>query len=235
VQRGEGLLAGLGSGARLGDRTHDLLEQLLDKRLAPAAVVDGEGETAERWRHALTTIIDTPIPAFGGSLRERAAQTICEMHFLLPFDALDPGRLADALLADAAIAEDERRRAWAQGMAEWSFSHLRGYLQGYIDLTLEHAGRWFVCDYKTNRLDAYDHAQCEDAMIASGYLLQARLYQVALHRHLRHCLPDYRIDTHLGGTAYLFLRGFPEHGVWHEAADPAGIAALDALFAEVEA
>ena len=38
--------------------------------------------------------------------------------------------------------------------------------------------------------------------------------------------------THLGGCAYLFVRGFPTQGVWFEAPAPAAITALDALFAE---
>ena len=39
------------------------------------------------------------------------------------------------------------------------------------------------------------------------YPLQALLYSVALHRYLRWRMPDYRPEVHLGGIAYLFLRG----------------------------
>jgi exodeoxyribonuclease V beta subunit len=41
------------------------------------------------------------------------------------------------------------------------------------------------------------------------YPLQAHLYLVALHRYLRWRLPDYDPPSHLGGYAYLFLRGLP--------------------------
>ncbi len=73
-----------------------------------------------------------------------------------------------------------------------------------------------VVDYKTNRLhdagtapgpDAYGASSMVEAMIDHDYPLQALLYAVALHRFLRWRLPDYRPDVHLGGAAYLFVRG----------------------------
>jgi exodeoxyribonuclease V beta subunit len=39
------------------------------------------------------------------------------------------------------------------------------------------------------------------------YPLQALLYSVALHRYLRWRLADYDPHVHLGGVAYLFVRG----------------------------
>jgi len=37
--------------------------------------------------------------------------------------------------------------------------------------------------------------------------LQALLYSVALHRYLRWRVADYDATQHLGGVAYLFVRG----------------------------
>ena len=97
---------------------------------------------------------------------------------------------------------------------------VRGFLTGSIDLVLRRPagdGHVFhVVDHKTNRLFASDDvgstwhyrpAALADAMQHSHYPLQAVLYQVALHRYLRWRLPHYDPDTHLGHTAYLFLRG----------------------------
>jgi exodeoxyribonuclease V beta subunit len=73
-----------------------------------------------------------------------------------------------------------------------------------------------VADYKTNALHPrgvparrrdYDDARLADAMVEHQYPLQALLYSVALHRYLRWRQVDYRPDDHLGGIAYLFLRG----------------------------
>ena len=44
-------------------------------------------------------------------------------------------------------------------------------------------------------------------MAQHGYHLQALLYALALHRHLRQRLADYRFEQHFGGVLYLFVRG----------------------------
>ena len=44
-------------------------------------------------------------------------------------------------------------------------------------------------------------------MIDHHYYLQAYLYTLALHRYLGARLPGYDYDKHVGGYAYLFLRG----------------------------
>jgi exodeoxyribonuclease V beta subunit len=49
----------------------------------------------------------------------------------------------------------------------------------------------------------------QEQMIHHHYPLQAHLYLVALHRHLRWRLPDYNPEQHLGGYVYVFLRGMP--------------------------
>jgi exodeoxyribonuclease V beta subunit len=49
----------------------------------------------------------------------------------------------------------------------------------------------------------------QEQMIHHHYPLQAHLYLVALHRHLRWRLPDYNPERHLGGYVYAFLRGMP--------------------------
>jgi exodeoxyribonuclease V beta subunit len=46
-----------------------------------------------------------------------------------------------------------------------------------------------------------------EAMMASHYPLQALLYSVALHRFLRWRVSGYDPAHHLGGIAYLFVRG----------------------------
>ena len=79
----------------------------------------------------------------------------------------------------------------------------------------------------------YDRATLERAVLDHRYELQAVLYLLALHRHLRERLPDYDCARHLGGAVYLFLRGWDGagQGVWHACPDAAHIDALDALFA----
>ena len=99
----------------------------------------------------------------------------------------------------------------------------RGFLTGSMDLVCRVAGRWWVVDWKSNWIGErdpagqpsacgplhYDRAAMVNQMEHHHYPLQAHLYLVALHRYLRWRLPDYDPSTHLGGYAYLFLRGLP--------------------------
>ena len=88
---------------------------------------------------------------------------------------------------------------------------LNGMFKGFIDLTFEHNGRYYVADYKSNWLGVDDLAYTEQAMeqsiLENRYDLQYVLYLLALHRQLKARLRDYDYDRHVGGALYLFLRG----------------------------
>lgn len=88
---------------------------------------------------------------------------------------------------------------------------LNGMFKGFIDLTFEHDGRYYVADYKSNWLgpddSAYTHAAMELSILEHRYDLQYVLYLLALHRQLKARLPGYDYDRHVGGALYLFLRG----------------------------
>ncbi|WP_372844274.1 UvrD-helicase domain-containing protein [Psychrobacter sp.] len=92
-------------------------------------------------------------------------------------------------------------------------AHLYRYLRGEIDLVYEHAGKYYVVDYKSNflgnSLSDYDENTLKQAMSKAGYWLQAAIYQVALHRFLTMRIPDYvgNEDKYLGAVEYVFLRG----------------------------
>ena len=117
---------------------------------------------------------------------------------------------------------------------------LNGMLKGFIDLVFEHEGRYYVADYKSNRLGAADADYTPAAMRAEvlkhRYELQYTLYLFALHRLLRARLPDYDYDRHVGGAVDLFLRGHaaPGGGLHREKPPRALMDALDRLFSGAE-
>lgn len=98
---------------------------------------------------------------------------------------------------------------------------LRGFLTGSIDSVLrvndpDRPARHLVVDYKSNwlgefgaplTLASYHPDLVTEAMMRAHYPLQALLYSVALHRFLGWRLRDYDPGAHLGGIAYLFVRG----------------------------
>lgn len=144
-------------------------------------------------------------------------------------------RLADGgpPCTDREIGEVVRRhlpasdplRPWAEHLADGLFSiSLAGHLTGSIDAVFRVAdpsepnrpAHFVVVDYKTNvlaepgalpQLQDYHPDRLPAAMVHHHYPLQALLYAVALHRYLRWRLPGYQPAVHLGGAAYLFLRG----------------------------
>ncbi len=114
---------------------------------------------------------------------------------------------------------------------------LEGLMTGLIDLTYVHDGRWYVLDYKSNRLPGYGPAQLAEAMAHSEYDLQALIYTLALHRWLRFRLGDgYDYARDFGGVRYVFCRGLDATrddgtGIHAWRFDPVLVHELDALFA----
>jgi exodeoxyribonuclease V beta subunit len=113
---------------------------------------------------------------------------------------------------------------------------LEGLMTGLIDLTYRHDGKWYVLDYKSNRLPAYDAPALQRAMQHSEYDLQALLYTLAVHRWLRFRLGDgYDYARDFGGIRYLFCRGLDaaradSPGIHAQRFAPELVHALDALF-----
>ncbi|WP_374353935.1 UvrD-helicase domain-containing protein, partial [Chitinimonas sp.] len=112
--------------------------------------------------------------------------------------------------------------SFAQAARQLRSEVASGYLKGFIDLSCELGGRYWVLDYKSNKLGTspadYTATAVEAAMANEHYYLQALIYCVALHRYLKWRRPDYDHAHHFGGASYLFLRGLdpavPLQGVW---------------------
>ena len=87
-------------------------------------------------------------------------------------------------------------------------------LKGFIDLTFEYNGRFYVLDWKSNYLGDNQSLYTKDALIEAmqdhRYDLQYQIYSLALHKYLSQRLPNYSYERHFGGAIYLFLRGVNE-------------------------
>jgi exodeoxyribonuclease V beta subunit len=90
-------------------------------------------------------------------------------------------------------------------------------LMGFMDMVFEHAGRYYLLDWKSNHLgntfEDYGPEAMRLAMQKNLYPLQYLLYTVALNRYLSLRVKNYRYSSHFGGVIYVFLRGVSiEHG-----------------------
>ncbi|WP_022939763.1 exodeoxyribonuclease V subunit beta [Psychromonas hadalis] len=120
---------------------------------------------------------------------------------------------------------------------ELQFQTVQGFLKGFIDLTFEFEGKYYILDYKSNylgdELSDYQQTNIDNAMIEHRYDFQYQLYTLALHRLLRTRLPDYDYQKHIGGVFYTFIRGMQDDknsGVYFNKPDFALIDGLDKLF-----
>ncbi|GAB4215237.1 MAG: exodeoxyribonuclease V subunit beta [Rhodoferax sp.] len=126
-----------------------------------------------------------------------------EMAFMLTVEGL-PSTQLDTWIAQAVWPQAQRAALDAR--------QLHGLLTGFIDLVFEHQGRYWVLDYKSNRLPRYDTPTLQAAALQHRYEVQAVLYQLALHRLLRARLPHYDPARHLGGALLWFVRGVDQPG-----------------------
>ena len=176
----------------------------------------------------------------GGSTGFRLSDPVprlVELEFAFPVAGLDRAQLG------ASLRENGYRDPFAPSPKgrpdEPPSPPIDGFLRGFVDLVVEHAGRWYVIDYKSNWLgpsrEDYSREAVAAAMRASAYPLQYLLYLVALHRHLGLRLPGYDYERHVGGVFYLFVRGMDpaagtERGVWFDRPAASFVRGLDGLF-----
>ncbi len=196
---------------------------------ADAADAGTRAAWARTLRRLLAQVLQQPLPGACALAQLPWQRRLVELEFHLPARALDAAALGSVL---------QRHGHPPPRLAQ---RRLDGYLRGFIDLVFEHDGRFFVLDWKSNHLGhaAADYAPpaLERAMAAHDYHLQALLYALALHRHLRLRLPGYAHARHFGGVLYLFVRGM--RSGWRDAAGrPCGVHAQrpdEALLDELSA
>ena len=238
------------AGASYGTLLHDLLEwqtnrswpamqastgtandvdwqALLARKGQRLKLDDAQRDLVDLW---IRTIVQTPLPMGneGGTLVLGAldAQTAwAEMAFTLPVHRLGTAKL-DQLICHSVLPGQMRSALQPR--------QLEGMLTGFMDMVLEHEGRYYVLDYKSNWLASYSRDCLRDSILAHRYDVQYTLYLLALHRLLKSRLKDYDYDRHVGGALYLFLRGIdqPGAGLFVDRPPKALIESLDAAFSE---
>lgn len=92
-----------------------------------------------------------------------------------------------------------------------------GFLGGAIDLFFEYKNKYWILDYKTNKLADYtsvDVNKCDnqrstliDSMAEHHYYLQYIIYLVVIKRHLEQRLNIVDASDMLGGAIYYYVRG----------------------------
>ena len=239
----------LPAGTRVGQFLHEIFELIdfpsadaetlatvVDAQLARYGGLSTGDDQGRDWSATVvdlvTGVLDTSLdPDNGLRLRDiPLADRLTELEFHFPVADLDPAGLRAALNASP---------EYAAGVRGLGFAPMRGLMRGFIDLVFRYQGRFYIVDYKSNRLGhelaAYDRDGMGRAIREHRYDLQYLIYSLALHRFLGRRLADYDYQRDFGGVYYLFLRGMrpprgPVYGVWHARPPAATITCLDELF-----
>ncbi len=176
----------------------------------------------------LSCIVASPLGSSAQSLRQLSS-CAAELEFWLPLEPVHVEAI-DAICQEHLLPGQSRPQLSAQ--------RLRGLLMGYIDLLFcDWQGRYWVVDYKSNRLGpddaSYEPAALAQAVLTHRYDVQMALYLVAVHRHLQARLGQgYEPERDLAGGMNYFLRACARpQGACLEFAAGAWVDELSRLFA----
>jgi exodeoxyribonuclease V beta subunit len=159
---------------------------------------------------------------------------VSEMEFCFPLNRVTP-ELLEAIFAQHRTPARGGGALTADGMERLHFAPTHGFMKGFIDLVFEHNGRYYLVDWKSNRLgaspEAYGPDSLRSAMREHHYDLQVHIYTLALHQYLRLRVPAYEYDRDFGGACYVFLRGVsrergPDYGIFCSRPEPQLVHAL---------
>ncbi|HIE03008.1 MAG TPA: exodeoxyribonuclease V subunit beta, partial [Thiotrichaceae bacterium] len=230
-------------GKRAGTFMHALFEHLDFSQPDPEVIrnqIEHFGYDVEQWEAVISTLVEsvlsTPLEPqqqnFTLSSINRSKR-LNELEFYYPVAPITAQGLhqvfAEAGHSGVILPVEEGHRL--------TFSPVRGFMKGYIDMIFEYEGRYYLVDYKSNMLGSktndYEYSKLNAVMRREAYVLQYHLYAVALHRYLSVRLPDYRYETHFGGVYYLFLRGIQadsgtDYGIYRDKPTAALIEELSA-------
>jgi exodeoxyribonuclease V beta subunit len=204
---GEGALPG---GAPWGIFLHALLEAVPLASLA-------DGPPLEAWaaRPEIAALVDAALRSHGrdGSHRGEILRLVhAALTARLPLDEAVPGaRPLPGVTAAGRVAREVEflfplpaRSGAGAGVG----GAPRGFVKGYIDAVLEHEGRAYFVDWKSDALASFA-PEAVAAHVAQSYDLQLRLYTLALVKMLGITdRPGY--EARFGGAAYVFLRALPD-------------------------
>lgn len=180
-----------------------------------------EVEVMAMVRRVLTTPLVPEQPEFTLSKISRC-QRMSEMEFYFPLQKLSPERLK--LL----FQKHTGRQAidhFPEQIDRLNFAPTRGFMKGIIDLVVQWDDRFYLIDWKSNRLgdrlEDYHTPRLQLVMMTEFYTLQYFIYLLALDEYLKIRWPSYDYDRHFGGVCYIFLRGVDpqaglEYGIYRD-------------------
>ena len=232
-------------GTRAGIFFHDLFEHL--------DFVDGNSEERKRlvlhklsafgfelqWQQAIHSMINhvlsVPLSIADITVKLSSIQSenrINEMEFYFPIKPLSSSGLKKVFSDFGRI---DLLGDFPERLGKLSFSLIKGFMKGYMDMVFYEQNRFWLVDWKSNLLgtsiEDYGKDALNHTMRKEFYILQYHLYVLALVQHLQRQVPGFCYEKHFGGVFYIFLRGVNsekgmEYGVYKDLPDKNFVDAL---------
>ena len=197
----------------------------------------GYAQHEDAVREHVHTLLATPLRAQGDCVlgQLERGDRLAELEFTFPMHSVSPEQLAKIFAEHPSPAMDA---GFPARIGRLPFQTLKGFMRGFMDLAFRQQGRFYLLDWKSNKLGAsaaaYTPAALRAAMESQLYYLQYHLYTLALDQYLRLRQPGYDYERDFGGVFYVFNRGIlrsqPGHGVFHDRPSRALMAALATAF-----
>lgn len=184
----------LPSGAQTGNYLHHIFEHS-----------DFYGVNTENLTEEIKERIRRALPLFYRNLNEEKLNSYAEdteKIFYRTVNAVLTGK-DKVRLCEVAFSDTRRELEflWQGGQKGKGI-----LLTGFIDLVFRVGKHYYILDYKSNTLPAYNQKELEKIMNKS-YRLQGQLYAGALHSYLKKTLNGYKAAENFGGCYFMFLRG----------------------------
>lgn len=226
-------------GARAGTCLHDILEHidfteekrhtirdLIAEKLRGYGFEDQWVDTIHEMVIKVLSVSLDPLDPDLMLRKVSAKNRLHELEFAFPLKRITPDVLKKLFTAQRGpnLADDV-----PQEIGRLSFSPVRGFLKGFMDLVFHWRGRFYLVDWKSNflgyRIEDYGPDGLRQAMEEGYYSLQYHLYTLALDQYLRMRLAGYRYEKVFGGVFYVFLRGVdptrgPDFGIFRDRPSP---------------
>ncbi len=237
----DGIMA-IPGGAAIGNAWHKILEDCTLSDL-PAASLCAEtlrrfgftdpatqGATAAMLKSLAATVL--PCGAAIGRIAPERCLRELEFMFAVPHGF--------GLEAVCAAVEPYWRKQFGNTMTpEAGFTLRGGFFNGFIDMVFEHEQRYYIIDWKSNRLGgdpaAFAPGRLGAAMVEHAYPMQYLIYLAALVKYLRLRLGGRfgaaEYERYIGEVYYIFLRGValdePGFGIFAARPDYGTVAVLE--------
>ena len=117
-----------------------------------------------------------------------------------------------ALSKEQQLKEMEFQFSFAKEGQVFRGDSFTGTVIGFVDMVFLWNGKYYILDWKSNKVDAYDQQSIYTNMMENAYHLQWKVYCRALHQWLSQNMPDYDYETHFGGVLYVYVRGTSTEG-----------------------